>query len=200
MSPAGQKWWTFEFSLNPSQFFSWACLKEGSEIERVHIAETTVLPMASRHDEELVIDHARRMKPSCTRPHGISVEFDLSPSESLKVKYPKVIEVCHALSAKDSEIGVLEFCGMVGAFPGCSLILFGIYLYPLLGGPVEDVDRVESLFVGSASSEHYDLVAMRVIVHGAVRAMWGFVAGGYHFFPAEGVGVVGPEVVHIVGV
>jgi len=156
--------------------------------------------MASRHDKDLVIDHAGGVKPSRTWAHRILVEFDLSPTYSLEVEYPKVIEVCHALSTKDGEIGVLEFCGMVGAFPGCRLILFGIDLDPLLGGPVEDVDGIKSLFVGSSSSEYYDLVAMRVVVHGAVGAVGGFVAGGLHFFPAEGVGVVGPEVIHVVGI
>ena len=124
--------------------------------------------MASRHDKDLVIDHAGGVKPSRTWAHRILVEFDLSPTYSLEVEYPKVIEVCHALSTKDGEIGVLEFCGMVGAFPGCRLILFGIDLDPLLGGPVEDVDGIKSLFVGSSSSEEDELMIGGIIAESCV--------------------------------
>ncbi len=156
--------------------------------------------MASSNNEELVVDHAGGVEAACTGTDHISFELDFSPTKSLEVEDPEVIQIGHTFSSEDGEVRILKFCGMIGAFPGSGLVLLGVDLDPLLSLPVEDVDRVEALFVGSSSSEDHDLVTMRVIVHGAVGAVRRFFASGLDFFPFKGVGVVGPEVVHVVGV
>jgi hypothetical protein len=75
---------------------------------------------------------------------------------------------------------------MVGPFPRSSLVFLGVDLNPLLGAPIENIDGVESLFVGSSSSEDDDLVVQGIVVHGAVGAVGGLVAGGLDFLPLEG--------------
>jgi hypothetical protein len=45
---------------------------------------------------------------------------------------------------------------------------FGVDLSPFLGGPVEQADRIESLFVRTSSSKNYYSIVFTVIIHGAV--------------------------------
>jgi len=49
---------------------------------------------------------------------------------------------------------------VVGSFPRGRLIFLGQYFNPLLGHPVEDIDRIESLFVGASTSKHYDPIIL----------------------------------------
>ena len=89
---------------------------------------------------------------------------------------------------------------MVGSFPRSSLVFFGGDFSPYFGFPVENADGIESLFAGSSSSEDDDLVGGGIIVDGAVGAMGGSLSGGVDFGPGFVGGVVGPEIVHVVGV
>lgn len=60
---------------------------------------------------------------------------------------------------------------------------------PLFGHPIENVDCIESLFVGTASAENDYTIILRVVAHGAVGALGGDVAGGLDFTPLHSGGV-----------
>ena len=156
--------------------------------------------MAASDDEELATDHAGRVKPPGTWLRIFRIDLNLVPTFGDEVKDPEIVHIGESLSSEDYEIGVIEFCDMVGPFPGCGLVLLGGDLSPDFGLPIEDTDGVESLFVGSSSSEDYHLIMCRVVVESAVGAMCGFLAGGVDFLPGLEGGVVGPEIVHVVGV
>ena len=79
---------------------------------------------------------------------------------------------------------------MIGSFPWCCLVFFRVDLDPILGVPIKHIDGVESLFVGSSSSEDDDLVADRIIIHRAIRAMGGSISGGLNLLPFHGERVV----------
>jgi hypothetical protein len=57
---------------------------------------------------------------------------------------------------------------MVSSLPRSSLVLFGSDFSPHFGVPVENTDRIEALFVGSSSSEDYNLVRSGVVVDCAI--------------------------------
>ena len=57
---------------------------------------------------------------------------------------------------------------MVGTGPRCRLVALGINFDPFLSLPVEDIDGVEPLLVGPASSEQDEPTVVFIIVHGAV--------------------------------
>ena len=71
---------------------------------------------------------------------------------------------------------------------------------PYFSFPIEDADGVESLFVGSSPSEDDDFVGCCVVVHGAIGSMRGLLSGGDDFFPGFIGGMVGPEIIHVIGV
>ena len=89
---------------------------------------------------------------------------------------------------------------MVGSCPECRFVGFRANLNPFFGLPIEKADGIEPLLVGPSPSEEDQLIVVFVVVHGAIGAVGGDVAGGGDFVPLHGDGVEGPEVVHVVGV
>jgi hypothetical protein len=81
---------------------------------------------------------------------------------------------------------------MVCTFPGGSFVLLGNNFSPDFGFPVEDTDSIETLLVGSSSSEDNDLIGVGVVVDGAVGAERGTLSGGGDLLPGFLGGVVGP--------
>jgi hypothetical protein len=89
---------------------------------------------------------------------------------------------------------------VISPLPRCRLVFFGSDLSPNFGLPIQDVDGVESLLVGPSASEYYDLLVVRVVVHGAVGAVRRSVACGGYFFPFLIECVISPNVIHVIGV
>lgn len=87
---------------------------------------------------------------------------------------------------------------MVSSLPRSRLVFFGIDLDPLFGVPIEDIDGIEALLVGSSSSEDDDVIVLRVIVHGAIGSLGRFISSSMYFFPLHSYRVVGPKVIHVV--
>ena len=75
----------------------------------------------------------------------------------------------------------------------------GLYFYPLLGHPVENVDSVKSFLIGSATPKDDHSVILGVVAHGAVRSLGGNISGRLDFCPLHGGGVEGPDIVHVYG-
>lgn len=132
------------------------------------------------------------MEPPCAWSDSLLLKLDLGPSEGLEVENPEIIEIRDSLSSENGEVGKLEFCNMVGPFPGRCLVFFRVDLDPLLGAPIKHVDGVEPLFVGPSASEDDDLVADGVVVHGAVGAMRGSISRGLNLLPLHGDRVIRP--------
>lgn len=86
---------------------------------------------------------------------------------------------------------------MVGTCPRSRLVIFGIYLDPFFGFPVEDVKGVKSLFVGSSSSEDDQSVVMLIVVHGAIRPLRGDISSGVDLIPFHGDNIETPDVIHV---
>jgi hypothetical protein len=89
---------------------------------------------------------------------------------------------------------------VIGPLPRCGLIFFGSDFSPYFGFPIQDIYSVESLFVGSSSTEDYNLLVLSIIVHGAVGAVRRPVTCGGYFFPFFIECVISPNIVHIIGV
>jgi hypothetical protein len=87
---------------------------------------------------------------------------------------------------------------MISSFPRSRLILLGIDLYPFFGIPVENIDGIEALFVGSSSSEDDNLIVLRIIVHGAIRALGWFISSGMNFLPLHSYRIVSPQIIHVI--
>lgn len=86
---------------------------------------------------------------------------------------------------------------MVGTCPRSRFVIFGIYLYPFFGFPVEDVKGIKSLFVGSASSEYDQSVVMLIVVHGAIRPLRRNISSGVNLIPFHGDDIETPDVIHV---
>ena len=89
---------------------------------------------------------------------------------------------------------------MISSFPGGCFVFFRNNLSPLLGGPVEHRDSVESLLVGSSTSKNYNLIGLRVVVKSAVGSMRRTFSMSVNLIPSFVGSVICPEVIHIVGV
>ena len=87
---------------------------------------------------------------------------------------------------------------MVCPFPRGRLIFFRIDLDPLFGVPIEDIDGIKALLVGSSPSEDDDMIVLRIIVHGAIGSLGRFISSSMYFFPLHSYRVVGPKVIHVV--
>lgn len=197
MSPTCQKSIIFHFTLFPLQFVHFASFKETSQINGVDIAQTSVLGVAASNNEEFIAYGCRSMESSCT---GLGCTFsdrNLSPTHSEKVVDPKIIKIAYSLSSINYQIGIEQFCSMVGPLPRCSLVRFRIDLNPLLRVPIQNVDSIKSLFVCSAPSKNYHSIILFIVVHCAVGSVWGDISFGFDFSPLHGNSVEGPDVVHI---
>jgi hypothetical protein len=140
------------------------------------------------------------VEAACAGPNCIFIEFNLVPSQSVKVEDPKVVQIADALPSKHQKVGKFDLSNVVGSLPRSRFIFFWGYFYPFLGFPVEHVDGIESLLVGSSASEDDYLLIDSIVVHGAVGAVGRDVSGGGDLFPFLVECVVGPDVVHIIGV
>ena len=89
---------------------------------------------------------------------------------------------------------------MVSPFPRRTFVFLRDYLSPLLSGPVKDGYSIESLFIGSSSPEDNDLIGLGVVVNSAVGTMRGFLAMSDDLCPLLIGGMVGPKIVHVIGV
>ena len=81
---------------------------------------------------------------------------------------------------------------MVGPSPRCLLVSLGAYFHPFFGLPVKKTDCIESLLVGSTSSEKDESIVVFIEVHGAVRPERGYISCCLYFIPFHGDGVEGP--------
>ena len=156
--------------------------------------------MASGYNEELVIDNAGRVESTSTGSNCILIDNDLSPPFALEVENPEIVQISQPFATKNHHVRVCQLSNVIGAFPRGSFVLLGNYLSPYFGFPVEDTDSIESLFIGSSSTEDDDLVSGRVIVDGAVRTKRRSLSSGDDLLPGLLSGMISPEVVHVVGV
>ena len=198
--PAQERRGSFKFPLHPFEFLVRFTGQEGLQVEGIDISKAAILSMAACHNKELVIDDARRMEPASTGADLIFVELDFSPPFVLEVEDPEIIQIGESFSSEDDQVGIGQLGHMVCAFPGRGFVLLGNDLSPDFRFPVEHADSIETLLVGASSSEDDDLVGVGVVVDGAVGAERGALSGGDDLLPCFLGGVVGPEVVHVVGV
>ena len=77
---------------------------------------------------------------------------------------------------------------------------FGRDFEPFLSRPVEDVDGVEAFLVGASAAKHDNSIVLAIVVHRAIGSAGRHVAGGFDFSPGHAYGIVGPDVVHVVGI
>ena len=89
---------------------------------------------------------------------------------------------------------------MIGSLPRCWLILCWSQLTPDLCVPVQNIDWIKSLLVGSSSSEDNYLICLRIITKRAIGAMRGTFARCGYFGPFALRCVIGPKIIHIVRV
>lgn len=74
---------------------------------------------------------------------------------------------------------------MVSALPWSRLIYFGSDFSPLFGVPIEKIDAVETLLVGSTAAKHDQFMIVLVVVHRAVGATGWDVPGRLYFVPGH---------------
>lgn len=79
--------------------------------------------MAASDDEELVANHAGRMKSPSARLSGIVAQTNLGPSALFNITNPKIVHIGQPFSSKNYQVGILKFCNVISSFPRSSLIL-----------------------------------------------------------------------------
>lgn len=89
---------------------------------------------------------------------------------------------------------------MVGPLPRGYFILFWIDFHPFFTLPIQNADGVETLFIGTSSSEDDNLVVFFIVIHRTVGSLGGNIACGFDLSPFHCYGIEGPKVVHVVGV
>lgn len=156
--------------------------------------------MAASDNEELITDFNRRMESSCARLGAILVKSDLFPWKCLKVEGPNIIHIGHTLTSKNDKVWVEQFGSVICSLPGCFLVLLWNYFGPLLSFPVQQVNRVESLFIRGASTIKHDSVILFIVAHRAIWAMRRNVSGGLYFGPIHGQSVIWPYIIHVCGI
>jgi hypothetical protein len=156
--------------------------------------------MTASDNEELITDFDWWMESSCTRFGAILVKSDLFPWKCLKVEGPNIVHIGHTLTSKNNKVWVEQFGCMICSLPGCFLVLLGDYLGPLLSFPVQQVNRVESLFIRGASTIKHDTVILFIVAHRAIWPMRRNITGGLYFGPIHGQSVVRPYVIHVCGI
>ena len=109
------------FPFLPAQVLDAVVLDQGSQVDRVDVADAAILGMAARDDEELVLDYARRMKPPATRPSGSFGDGHFPPFARLQVEDPKVVQVGDGFASEHHEVGVDQLSRVVGPLPGSLL-------------------------------------------------------------------------------
>ena len=57
--------------------------------------------MTPSNDKELIIDDNRRMKPSCTRPGFIFINWDFHPAKIFEIEEPEIVKVSYSFTSKD---------------------------------------------------------------------------------------------------
>ena len=89
---------------------------------------------------------------------------------------------------------------MVCSFPRSRFVLFWFDFSPHFSFPVKNVDGIEPLFIVSSSSKDDYLFCLGVVADGAVRSRSRALSCGFEFCPLFLSRVVGPEIVHVIGV
>jgi len=89
---------------------------------------------------------------------------------------------------------------VISTLPRRNFILLRNDFSPNFSFPVQDADSIETLLVGSTSSENNDLVGGRIIVDGTIGAKRRTLSGGVDLLPGLLSGMVCPEIVHVIGV
>jgi hypothetical protein len=140
------------------------------------------------------------VESSRTGLYPLLIRLNLSPPESQEVENPQIVQITHSLTSKQHQVWKFDLSNMVGPLPRCRLILFGSYFHPYLRLPIEQVNCVKPLFVGPSPSEDNDLLILAIVVHGAIRTRGRSAASGGDILPFFSVGVVRPDVVHVVGI
>ena len=158
MAPSGQEGRVLEFFLFPLKQVRFSSFYEWGEVHGENVTETAIFAVTSGEDKKLVTDFNRRVEPSGAGFRLVLRSFDFCPAESFEIEDPEVVHVCNAFAPENDQKREDEFCNVVGSFPGRGLVLLGSDLDPVFGCPVEDADRIETLLVGTSSSENHDLV------------------------------------------
>ena len=201
VSPSAQeRGSSFKLPLYPFELLERLTCQKRLQVERINVAKAAIFSVAACHNEELVVNNAGRVESASARANVIFVEFDFSPPFVLEVEDPEVVQIGESFSSKDDQIRVGQLGHMVCAFPRGSFVLLWNNFSPHFCFPVEDADSIETLLVGSSSPEDNDLVGVGVVVDGAVGAKRGALTSGGDLLPGFLSGVVGPEVVHVIGV
>ena len=190
--------------VHPWQTFDFFAFDQRSQIDWVNIAQTTIFSVAPSNYVELVSNYCRRMESSCAGSWTVFINWNFSPAEGQEIENPQIVHISHSFSSVDNEIRVGELCCMVGSFPRGWFVLwvkrkntFGVNFDPLFGDPVEHVNCIESLLIGSSASKNDNSIIFRVIAHGAIRSLRWNVSSCFDFGPFHGGGVERPHIIHV---
>ena len=164
MAPSGEECTALDFALSPPES-SGLVFKKLSYIHREDVIETPVFSMTAGNNKKLISDSDRRMESSSTGFGAVLLKSNFLPRQGLKVKGPDIVHIGDTFTSENDKVRVEKFSSVVGSLPGCLFIFFWNDFSPLLGGPVEQVYRVESLFVRGASTIDYDSVVLFIVAH-----------------------------------
>lgn len=183
MPPSREKSIIFHFSLNPLKSLQWSSFKKFGKVNRIDIAKTSVLCIATSNHKELISYLYRRMKASWWRFYSILFDYHFLPSHRDEIEDPEIIEVCDSFPSEDNKVGIEELSSVISPFPRSRLIGFRVYLHPLLGLPIKYIYGIEPLLIRSSASEDNDSIIISIIAHGAIGAMRGDIASRVYLFP-----------------